>query len=146
MSKAQLPVYLWGYSVFQARRGVVIPHTGVAGRLGTFSSLLCGLLICTAALAQTAAVSQISGTVQDTTGAVLPAAQVRVTQTDTGLARSTVSGADGAYTISNLPVGPYQMQVNKDGFSPYVQSGIVLQVDSSPVINPVLRVGSVSET
>ena len=48
-------------------------------------------------------------------------------QTDTGAARSTQSGADGAYLLPNLPIGPYRMEVKKDGFSTYIQSGIVLQ-------------------
>ena len=95
--------------------------------------------------AQSAAVSQISGTVQDPTGLPVPAAQVTVLQTGTGLARTTQTGQDGAYVLPSLPVGPYRLEVRKDGFTTYVQTGIVLQVNTSPTINATLRVGAVSE-
>jgi len=47
--------------------------------------------------------------------------------------------------LTNLPVGPYQLEVTKEGFTKYVQSGIVLQVASTPTIDAVLKVGSVTE-
>ncbi len=50
------------------------------------------------------------------------------------------------YSLPSLPLGPYRMEVKKEGFSTYVQSGIVLQVDSAPTIDPVLKVGAVSES
>ena len=65
----------------------------------------------------------------------------KATQTDTGISRTVNSEADGAYIISNLPLGPYQLEVNKDGFSTAVQSGIVLQVNSDPAIPVALKVG-----
>src|SRR5690242_18665370 len=97
------------------------------------------LLFGAAALhAQAIAVSQISGVVQDPTGAAIPGATVKVTQTTTGLTRSATTAADGAYVIPNLPVGPYELDATAAGFSTYSQKGIVLQVSVNPVINPVL--------
>src|SRR4029077_1129566 len=75
----------------------------------------------------------------------VPGASVKVTQTATGAARTATSGPDGGFTLTNLPVGPYLFEVSKTGFSKYVQSGIVLQVDSNPTIDAALKVGSVSE-
>jgi hypothetical protein len=98
-----------------------------------------------AVFAQSAAVSQISGTVQDSSGLAVPEAQIRITQTDTGLMRTTVSEADGSYILTSLPTGPYRLEVSKQGFSTYVQSGIVLQVNTNPTIGITLKVGSVSE-
>jgi hypothetical protein len=92
------------------------------------------------------AVSQISGTVKDSTGSAIPGAQVSVTQTDTGVTRTAESDADGVYSLPSLPLGPYRMEVKKEGFSTYVQSGIVLQVDTAPTIDPVLKVGAISES
>src|SRR5207302_3932218 len=43
------------------------------------------------------------------------------------------------------PVGPYQLEVSKEGFAKYVQSGIVLQVGSNPTLEVALKVGAVSE-
>ena len=79
----------------------------------------CCFLICAGAFAQTTAVSQISGTVQDSTGSAIPGAEVQVKQTDTGFTRTTTTGPDGGYALPNLPVGPYQLQVTKEGFSAY---------------------------
>src|SRR5947209_2679311 len=94
---------------------------------------------------QAIAVSQISGAVQDATGAAVPGATVKVTQTATGLSRTATAGADGGYVIPNLPVGPYELVASAPGFSNYVQKGIILQVSTNPIINPVLQVGAVSE-
>src|SRR5438128_7674558 len=91
------------------------------------------------------AASQISGTVKDQSGAVLPGVEITATQTDTGIARSTVSNETGTYVLSNLAVGPYRLEAALQGFRTFVQSGIVLQVNASPVINVVLEVGQVTE-
>ena len=90
--------------------------------------------------------SQISGTVKDASGLGIPGAEVTVTQTDTGVTRTAQSDANGVYSLPSLPLGPYRMEVKKEGFSTYVQSGIVLQVDTAPTIDPVMKVGAVSES
>ncbi len=47
--------------------------------------------------------------------------------------------------VTNLPIGPYLLEVSKDGFNKYAQTGIVLQVDSNPTVDVGLQVGSVTE-
>ena len=106
-------------------------------------SVLC-LGYCGGLFAQ--ATSQISGTVKDATGGVVVGAEITVTQTDTGVTRSATSDASGVYSLPSLPLGPYRMEVKKEGFTTYVQSGIVLQVASAPAIDPVLTVGAVSQS
>src|SRR5438552_1177848 len=91
------------------------------------------------------ATAQISGTVRDQSGAVLPGVEVTTTQTDTGIKRNTVTNETGTYVLSNLPLGPYRLEAALPGFRTYAQSGIVLQVNSAPVINPVLEIGQVAE-
>ncbi|MDQ2945232.1 MAG: carboxypeptidase-like regulatory domain-containing protein, partial [Acidobacteriota bacterium] len=110
------------------------------------TSLLFALFTTSIAWGQATAVSQISGVVQDATGAAVPGAQLRVSQTETSMTRTSTASTDGSYTIPNLPVGPYRLEVSAAGFSTYVQTGIVLQVNSNPVINPVLQIGAVTET
>ena len=95
------------------------------------------------AWAQTTA--QISGTVKDQSGAVLPGVEVSATQTATGAKRTTVTNETGNYVLASLPIGPYMLEASLPGFKSYVQSGIVLQIDESPIINVVLQVGQVSE-
>src|SRR5438093_12902818 len=89
--------------------------------------------------------AQISGTVNDASGAVLPGVEVTATQTETGIARNTVSNETGDYVLPNLPLGPYKLEASLAGFRTFVQTGIFLQVDSSPVVNPVLEVGRITE-
>ena len=89
---------------------------------------------------------QINGRVTDQTGAALPGVEVKATQTATGLSRSTVSDETGAYVLTNLAIGPTGLEAALPGFQTFAQTGIVLQVGSSPVVNPVLEVGQVAQT
>src|SRR6266699_5869510 len=100
----------------------------------------------TSSALQSQSTAQIGGTVKDQSGALLPGVQVTATQTATGFARSTVTNEMGAYTLTELPVGPYKLEGALSGFRTFVQSGIVLQVGSSPVMNISLEVGQVTET
>lgn len=89
--------------------------------------------------------AQITGAVRDQTGAAIPGAEIKATQTATGLVRTATSGADGGYVLPDLPVGPYLLEVTKQAFTRYVQTGIVLQVDSNPTVDVALKVGATSE-
>jgi hypothetical protein len=91
------------------------------------------------------ATAQISGTVRDPSGAVLPGVEITATQTSTGISRSTVSNETGAYLMPNVIIGPYRIEAALPGFRTSVQTGIVLQVNDDVVINPVLEIGQVSE-
>src|SRR5262249_46030109 len=102
------------------------------------------LLAATNAWAQ--ATAQINGTVSDTSGAVLPGVTVVAIQTDTGFRRESVSNPEGAYALLNLPIGPYRLEASLQGFRSFVQTGIVLQVSSNPVIKVTLELGQLSET
>ena len=111
-------------------------------------SLVIGALVVAAPAALSAQAvggAQITGFVRDSSGATLPGVDVTVTQTDTGILRSAVTGGDGAFAFPNLPVGPYQLKANLQGFSVFVQDGIVLQVNSNPVVNITMQIGAVSE-
>src|SRR5438552_15046769 len=105
--------------------------------------MLATVLSCASLWAQ--ATAQISGTVKDQTGAVLPGVEVKATQIDTGIDRATITNETGSYVLPNLVTGPYKLEASLPGFRSFVQTGIVLQVNASPVINPVLEVGQVSE-
>ena len=91
------------------------------------------------------ATAQISGAVKDQSSAVLPGAEVTATQMETGISRNTITNETGAYVLSNLPLGPYKLEASLRGFRSFVETGIVLQVNSSPVINITLEVGQLSE-
>src|SRR5204863_2192609 len=91
------------------------------------------------------ATAQISGIVQDQSGAVLPGVEVTVTQTETGIRRNAVTNETGTYVLPNLALGPYRLEAALPGFRSFVQTGIVLQVNNNLAINAVLEVGQVAE-
>src|SRR5215813_3493913 len=95
--------------------------------------------------AQAVAVAEVSGAVSDSSGAAIPGAAVKITQTETQLTRSTVSDPQGRYVFPNLPVGPYQLEIDANGFKSYRQAGIVLQVGNNVQVNVVMQIGSMSE-
>ncbi len=95
---------------------------------------------------QAVAVAQISGLVTDASNSVVPNAQVRVTQTDTHLIRTTTTDAQGNYNLPNLPVGPYVLEVVASGFKKFQETGIILQVGANVQFNASLSVGTATES
>jgi hypothetical protein len=116
--------------------------TRLSIRKNVLTFLICVLFMCSGAGAQN--VAQISGVVQDQSGAAIGGAVVQFTQTDTGYMRSLLTEENGSYVAVNLPIGPYTLEVLLPGFSPYKQTGIVLVVNTNPTINVVLSVGNVT--
>ncbi len=110
--------------------------------LGVTSLVLAAAL---SGAAQTSTV-QVSGVIQDASGAIVAGAKVTITNISTSAARAVESGGDGSYLITNLPPGAYKLEAAKDGFVTYVRTGIVLQVGSSPQMNVTMKVGAVTET
>ena len=68
--------------------------------------------------AQSVGGAQIGGVITDPSGALVPGAQVKATQTDTGQVRATVSTPNGSYVLPNLAVGPYSLEVTSPGLRP----------------------------
>ena len=102
-------------------------------------SLTCLLVIPNAARAQAVAVAQVSGTVVDQSGSAIANAQVRMTETEKQTVHATVTDDAGRYVLPNLPVGPYVLEAQANGFKNYVLSGIELQVGSGVVLNVAMR-------
>ena len=110
------------------------------------AALACLLVVSSSLHAQAISTASINGTVRDTSGGVLPGVTVTATHTATGLMRVAVTDDSGAYLITALPVGPYRLEFTLQGFRSYVQTGIVLQVNTNPTVNASLEVGNVAET
>src|ERR1051325_9974735 len=87
------------------------------------------------------ATAQIAGTVKDQTGAVLPGVGGAATQNEIGISRMSETNETGSYVLANLPIGPYRWSAALPGFKTYAQTGLVLDANASPVINPILEVG-----
>src|SRR5512145_3207904 len=109
-----------------------------------FYGLIVVLLSASAVMAQ--ATAQITGTVKDSSGGVLPGVDVTATQTDTNFSRTAVSDENGNYVLSNLPTGPYRLTASLSGFRTFQRTGIVLQVNANPTILIELAIGQLSET
>jgi hypothetical protein len=95
--------------------------------------------------AQVTAVAQVSGTVTDPSGAAIANAQVTMTEVDKRATHSTTTDGAGSYTLPNLPVGPYRLEVKAPGFKDYIQSGLELVVNNNIQINVPMQVGAASE-
>ena len=106
----------------------------------------CLIAICAApAHAQAVANATIHGDVTDASGAAVPNAQIKATQTATGQTTHATSGADGAYVLLNLPVGPYRLEVSAPSFSTSIHSGLLLQIGNNIQLNVALKLGAVSQ-
>jgi hypothetical protein len=88
----------------------------------------------------------ITGTVRDATGAVVPGATVRVTNVATNVTLDTTSNLSGDYTVPGVPVGSYNVRVEKQGFRAFVLSGITVDAATSVRADATLEVGESRQT
>src|SRR2546426_2232931 len=86
------------------------------------------------------------GTVKDSSGAVVPGATIRITNTRTGVANTAVTNASGDYVIPALPAGMYDIEAGLTGFKKVAVKGVTLQVAQKGRIDLALTLGEVSET
>ncbi len=112
-------------------------------------SLLIAALACLAAAPQ-GAVAQtfygnVVGSVQDSTGAVIPGASVTLTNLATGEQRAQETEASGLYRFVNLVPGQYRLEARSEGFKQFAQEPIVVEVEASIRIDPLLEIGEVTE-
>jgi hypothetical protein len=88
----------------------------------------------------------IQGTVEDTTGAVVPGADVEAKNATTNQSRTLATGADGRFVFLQLPPGPYTVTVTKQGFATLIQENLVLTVGQAITLSPKMKVSDVAET
>lgn len=92
------------------------------------------------------ATGKIVGMVKDPAGAVVPGAEVIVTNVDTQVKNTAKTDADGSYYVSNLPIGEYKVTVHQAGFQTAVTKAYSLEINQSLKIDVDLRVGASTET
>lgn len=90
--------------------------------------------------------AQVTGRVSDQAGAIVPDAQVIVTNTGTGISSESVTNSEGYYTVPLLRPGDYRIEVRKTGFKPVVQAGVTLQVEQVLRLDYTLETGQVTES
>ncbi|MDE1177945.1 MAG: carboxypeptidase regulatory-like domain-containing protein [Edaphobacter sp.] len=115
-------------------------------------SRVIGALMLTIALAVTSlsanaqsSFGQISGSVDDPTGAAVPEAQITITANGTQNKRVITSDAGGGYIATNLPIGEYSISVTKTGFRTAQQSGVYITADAKVTSNFILQIGQANE-
>ena len=104
---------------------------------------LVGLFVWSIAWGQ--GLSTINGTVTDPSGAVIPNATITVTENDTGLSRTTITNADGLFSLGSLRPTTYSLTAVGSGFRQVRQTGILLQANDNITVNLRLELGSATE-
>ncbi|PYV90968.1 MAG: hypothetical protein DMG05_08510 [Acidobacteria bacterium] len=87
----------------------------------------------------------ILGTVTDSSGAVIPDAQVQITNTATNVSTQVVTNPAGNYRVPYLTPGHYAVTVERAGFKKYVRSGLELRVAATLEVNPSLELGEATQ-
>ncbi len=87
----------------------------------------------------------IVGTVQDSSGAIVPGASVTATEVNTNIKTSTRTDTAGNYVLTPLKIGNYAVAVEAQGFKKETRGGVVLQVQDRVRVDFALQIGSISE-
>ena len=87
----------------------------------------------------------MTGSITDASGAVVPAANVTIRNTDTGIERKTQTSDAGVYTAAFLPPGHYSLEAGKSGFASVLHKDLMLQVGQTLAINVALSVQSTQQ-
>ena len=99
-----------------------------------------------AAFAAAQSTSQLNGSVTDPSGATVAGAKITLTDTATGLQRTTTSNGAGLYQFLDVPPGDYQLEAKASGFAPYLASKITLVVRTPSTVHIQLQVAGVAES
>ena len=114
-------------------------------RLGLFSLLaLCWFLLASASAHAQLYPGRVTGTVQDSSGAVVVGADVKLSSAEIGFERSSTTDASGAFNFPQLPLGTFKLTVVKQGFKTFVQTDIATSLDKVNEITVVLVTGAVN--
>jgi hypothetical protein len=84
----------------------------------------------------------LTGTVADSSGAVIPGSNVSLTNINSGDVRKTVANQDGYFTFASIPTGTYDMLVEAKGFQTFKETGIAITGSEKRNVNAVLNVGT----
>ena len=111
-------------------------------RLALVVAILLGVLPATRLFAQDT--GEITGTVRDSSGAVVQGAQVKIAGTAGGQERTTNTNADGDYLAAGLPGGTYNITISFKGFKTFKGNGVILRIGQKARVDATLAVGDVA--
>lgn len=113
-------------------------------RLQAAIALAVLLLVCKTGLLAQAQQGAIAGNIVDETGTVVAGTKITATHQATGARHETVS-SEGGYRFTSLPLGLYDVAVQREGFATATQTGVTVQVSSTTSLNITLRVGAATQ-
>lgn len=109
--------------------------------------LVLALLLATASVADAQTLyGSITGNVKDSSGAVVPGANVSITHKGTNQVRQTVSNEAGVYDFATAPSGTYELTVSLAGFRTYTDTAVAVTINNVTRLDVTLSVGAVSES
>jgi hypothetical protein len=125
------------------------PATGIRASRGFLSAArylsLCIAIFCSL-VAWAGVGGRISGTIKDPAGKVIPGASIILHDVDTGFSFQAQTNRDGYYTVPDLPVGKYQLTVQRAGFASYQRDNVTLDTNAALTLDAALQVGSLAQT
>ncbi|SEG70518.1 Carboxypeptidase regulatory-like domain-containing protein [Bryocella elongata] len=98
------------------------------------------------ASARAQGLGRISGIVTDATGAAVPSAKVIATDAGTGYASTAIANGQGEFVFASLPPTTYNLTASAPDFQTFVQNGVALKADQAVTVNPMLKVGSETQS
>jgi hypothetical protein len=118
--------------------------TRISARLSVLL-LLSALISCAAISAWAGVGGEISGTVKDASGSVIPKVAVTAVSSGTGFEQTITTDEKGFYSFPSLPIGRYDLEFKVAGFGPYRRTGIVIDANTAMIVDAELRVGQKNE-
>lgn len=112
----------------------------------TLMSRLLLLVLLAASTVHAQGAGEITGTIVDDTGGVMPGVTVTVTNTATGAVRNSVTNESGIYSVPALPPGTYTVGAELQGFQTQTRTNLVLQVQQVARADFTLNTGTVTES
>ena len=88
----------------------------------------------------------VVGVVTDASGAIVPGALVKATQTATGQVRQTLTNDTGAYNFPTLPQGSYNVVISHPGFETSVRQAVTVTIDNVVRVDAALKVGATTDS
>ena len=113
--------------------------------IGCFVAVF-ALIVCIPGRLSAQGFGSINGTVTDSSGAVVPGAEVTATQAATGISSTTVTGAQGSFVFPILAPSVYNITAKRQGFESSTQKGVQLRADAAVTVNITLKPGTTTET
>jgi hypothetical protein len=127
----------------QSRKGPITVHRFKALFQTALSALIIALAL--AQVSRAATTGTISGTVRDQSGGVIPSATVVALNTRTGVKQTVTTDSRGFYSFPELPIGEYEILIQKSGFKQYHQTHLVIDINTALRVDATLQLGAVSQ-